>query len=1034
MGRITSNVGLASGLDIQSTVDQLMQLNAIPRDNLFNRTEALKSEQVAVTTLSARLATVQFDLGKLNSTSLYSSRQVVSSNESVLSLSVDSDATPPVGSFSVRTVQTASSQQLVSQRFDADDIDLGTGSFSFGVGGFVDEGASLDSIRSGEGFDRGQIRITDRSGESAVIDLSTARSVDDVLDAINLQTEINVTAAASGDAFVLTDGTGGSGNLTVQEVSGGTTAASLGLDAIDVAADQATGSDIFDLYSGTKLSELNDGNGVRIVEGTDDFTITVSDGTEIDVDLSGDKTLGDVIASIEAAVEEQGAGKLTAAIGTGDRLVLTDATTGSGELTVTSNVGSAAAELGLTGPASGNTLTGDALASGLKDTLLSSLNGGAGFDQLGAIDINGTQIDLSTAETLGDVVDLINASGVAAEASINAQRSGIAITATGGGTLSIQNAGDSTNTADSLGIATTAATAAVDSGALDRQTLSEATLLASLDGTDEFLLGDIRITDSSGAVGVFDLNTEGNEALTVGDVIDRINNDGSVGVTAAINSTGDGILLTDTAGGTGTLGVSDINGNVAERLNLTGASTTVDIEGTPTQVIDGTRRYTVDVTDLESSATSLALSSLKDGAGITLDGDIIITDSAGERLALDLNGSDSGIKTVGDFIDLINSKASQQGVGVTASIDETGTGIAITDTAGGDDDLTVADIGGSVAASLGIAGETEDGAIQSTGLFSAASAGQNALENLVDRVNELNAGVTASVIADNGGFRLALTVDEAGAGNELLLDLGGTALEFEELISAEDALIVYGESALPGSGLLLASETNTFEDVISGVTLTVNTVSDEAVEVNVTESDTDLISAANDFVESYNVLRSELDELTSFDEVDLTTGLLFGSGEALRVESVLGRILTDRYLGLGGIASLEQAGISLDADGKLSLDQSKFSEAFSENPDSLRSFFTDEAGGFVASFSEAIDQLAGAENSLLTNRSDSLQQTITSNEERIGTLDSQLERERERLTLEFIQLETIIASLQQDQNALESLQPIAPLSIQRRSQ
>ncbi len=1033
MGRITSNVGLVTGFDIQGTVDQLMQLNAAPRNNLFNRTEALKSEQVAVNTLSARLVSVQFDLGKFSSASLYSSRQAVSSNSDVLSVSLTGEATPPVGGFSVRTVQTASSQQLVSQRFDADDIDLGTGSFSFGVGGFVDEGVSLDGIRSGEGFARGQVRITDRSGATAVIDLSTARTVDDVLEAINLTTDINVVASASGDAFVLTDGTGGSGNLTVQEVAGGTTAASLGLDTIDVAADQAVGSDVFDLYSGTSLSELNDGNGVRIVEGTTDFTITVTDGTEFEVDLSGDRTLGDVIETIEAAVESQGAGKLTVAIGTGDRLVLTDQT-GSGGLSVTGDVGAAAADLGLTTAASGNTLTGAALTSGLKDTLLSSLNGGSGFEAVGSIDINGTEIDLSSAETLGDVVDLINASGVAAEASINDQRSGIAVTATGGGTVLIQDTADSTNTATNLGIANTAAASAVDSGSLNRQTLSEATLLSSLDGTDEFELGDIRITDSSGAVGVFDLNTEGNEALTVGDVIDRINNDTSVSVTAAINDTGDGIIITDQAGGTGALGVSDINGNTAERLNLTGASTTIDIGGTPTQVVDGTRRYSVDVGDLEASASSLALSSLKDGVGVTLDGDILITDSAGETLALDLNGADSGIKTVGDFIDLINSKAAQNGVGVTAAIDDTGTGIAITDTAGGDGDLTVTDVGGSVAASLGIAGTAEDGSLAGTGLFSAASAGQNALENLADRVNELNAGVTASVIADNGGFRLALTVDEAGAGNELLLDLGGTALEFQEIISAEDALIVYGESALPGSGLLLASETNTFQDVISGVTLTVNAASDEAVEVTVTQSDADLLAAAGDFVDSYNVLRSELDELTSFDEVDLTTGLLFGTGEALRVETVLGRLLTDRYFGLGSIESLEQIGISLDADGKLTLDQSQLSQAFTDNPDALQAFFTDSASGFVAGFSEAIDQLAGAENSLLTNRNNSLQQTITSNEERIGTLDAQLERERERLLLEFIQLETVIASLQQNLSALDALQPIAPLSIQRSNQ
>ncbi len=81
-------------------------------------------------------------------------------------------------------MQTASAQQLLSQSFAADEA-IGAGSFTFGAGGFVDQGISLDELNGGDGVQRGKIRITDRSGASAVIDLSFARTVDDVLDAIN---------------------------------------------------------------------------------------------------------------------------------------------------------------------------------------------------------------------------------------------------------------------------------------------------------------------------------------------------------------------------------------------------------------------------------------------------------------------------------------------------------------------------------------------------------------------------------------------------------------------------------------------------------------------------------------------------------------------------------------------------------------------------------------------------------------------------------------------------------------------------------
>ncbi len=173
---------------------------------------------------------------------------------------MDASGNPAVGTYSFTPVQTASSQQLLSQGFASTDA-VGAGSITIGKGGVVDPGISLDQLNGGTGIQRGQIRITDRSGASAVIDLSAARSVDDVLNAINSNTNINVSASASGDSFKLTDNSGGTGNLKVQEVSSGKTAASLGLSGINVASNTATGADVLTLGSKTALSRLERWDG-----------------------------------------------------------------------------------------------------------------------------------------------------------------------------------------------------------------------------------------------------------------------------------------------------------------------------------------------------------------------------------------------------------------------------------------------------------------------------------------------------------------------------------------------------------------------------------------------------------------------------------------------------------------------------------------------------------------------------------------------------------------------------------------------------
>ena len=221
MSRITSSIGLITGIPIEDTVNQLMQLAARPRDLLVSRNKSIQDEQTAVNTLSTRLLGFQFAINKLKSTTVYSSRTVTSSNKDALSAAVPSGTTPPAGTVVVRPVRTASSQQLLSQRFESLDASLSTGSLSLRMGGFVNKGAALEVLNGGAGVPAGKIKITDRSGASATIDLTYAQSVDDVLVAINQNAEIGIKASVVGDSFRLTDVSGGSGNLLSAPVARG---------------------------------------------------------------------------------------------------------------------------------------------------------------------------------------------------------------------------------------------------------------------------------------------------------------------------------------------------------------------------------------------------------------------------------------------------------------------------------------------------------------------------------------------------------------------------------------------------------------------------------------------------------------------------------------------------------------------------------------------------------------------------------------------------------------------------------------------
>jgi flagellar hook-associated protein 2 len=641
MGTITSNIGLISGINYQDLVNKLIQVQSGPVDQQTANNKTADTQRTAITQLEALMLSLQFNTNKLGTSSLYNQRTIASSNESALTATVSGQ--PQTGQYQFTPVQLAQSQQFQSSRFTSNSTPIGAGTITLQNGGFVDRGAALDLLNSGDGVTRGQIKITDRSGASSVIDLRFARTVDDVLQAINSDANISVTASAVGDRLKLTDTSGQTAsNLIVQEVNGGTTAASLGISGISAAANFATGSDVLKLFNDVSLNLLNDGGGVRFNNFLSDLQISFRDGTTQSVDFhklattgasptpgTNELTLKDVLDTLNSVAPT----KLQASISAdGDHLVLTDLTTDTGGTFGVSalNGSKAAADLGLTATAVGGTLTGGRLLGGLDTVLLNSLNGGAGFGTLGSIDITArtggipTTISLASAKTLDDVVTAINAAGLGVKAQTNDAGNGIEIVDTTGSTSSnliIANH-DGTNTADKLGLTVNAATTSQSSGSLHLRTVNENSLLSSLNGGDGVGVGSLRITDTNGSTAIVKVD---NTVKTVGDLLHAINVQG-LGLTAQINDTGDGIALVDTAHGAGTLTVSSASGTAAKDLHLLGAATTVDIGGTPTQVIDGTSAVTITLsaTDtLTDLVTKINASGIGVQAAATNDGSTV---------------------------------------------------------------------------------------------------------------------------------------------------------------------------------------------------------------------------------------------------------------------------------------------------------------------------------------------------------------------------------------------------------------------------
>jgi flagellar hook-associated protein 2 len=634
MGQITSNVGIISGINTGAIIDGLISLDSGPVNLLQTQVTSAKNQQTAYKTLETSLTSIQQIGQNLALPQTFQNATTNSSNPNVLTATAGVGAA--VGDYQFQVAQLVTTQQTISNGFsNTTSAPVGAGTITLEAGGGEAYSQTpLSQLNGGAGVSQGQFRITDASGNTTVINTSNDVNLDDVVNQINNAIGVSVKASVTDQGLTIADQSGGHGNLTISDLNNGTTAKDLGITG-SAANGTITGTSINYLSSATTLSQLNDGNGISTTTaGQSDFAVNLADGSVINVSLNGSATVGDVINAIDKA----GGNKLSAAINSsGNGITLTDGTTGAGALTVTPLNGSeAAADLGLTGGATGNTIQGRPLIAGLDSVLISSLNGGSGLP-LGTISItdrsgHAGSINLAGSTSLNDIISKINSNtqGVGVTASLNASGTGIQLADRSGGTGNLVVGDVNSTTAAALGIAGTFSATQSDTGAnLQRKYVSLNTLLTNYNNGAGVNLGQFQIQNSKGVASVIDLTT--GTFTTLGDVVNAINAK-NIGVTASVNKNGNGLLLTDSAGGTGKLSVSDLNGgSAAANLNIAGTAT-----GT---TIDGAEQKTITVSSADT-LSSLQTKINQLGFGVTAN--IVNDGSAGTPYRLSLTAVNSG--------------------------------------------------------------------------------------------------------------------------------------------------------------------------------------------------------------------------------------------------------------------------------------------------------------------------------------------------------------------------------------------------------
>lgn len=391
------------------------------------------------------------------------------------------------------------------------------------------------------------------------------------------------------------------------------------------------------------------------------------------------------------------------------------------------------------------------------------------------------------------------------------------------------------------------------------------------------------------------------------------------------------------------------------------AATTTITSGTNDQLtvsLDGTSTtYTIAAGTYTQSQLAQAVQAASGGtlqASVNGQGELVLTTTQqGSAATLAVTGGDA-LGSLG----MSASTAAATGTNAVVNVDGT--------------DTTVTNLSGSGPTTLSLASGT-GGSIDvtvsgglSTGTMSAdeLSVGNGSLADVVQALNGSGLALSAGAVeVSSGNYALEISSTTTGTKGAVELDPSAFASSslgtMQTVTQAQNAEIALGGA----TGDTIQSQTNTFSNLLPGLSVNVSQTTTSPVSITVAPSGSAIEPKVAALVDAANKVLSDVSTDVAYDPKTNQAGPLNGAfgveGLAQQVLSIFGQALGT---GVSG-SKAESAGITLNANGTLSFDPSAFDAAYNADPSAVAQIFT-QGGSFSPSSSTYSGQvsLLSAEN------------------------------------------------------------------------
>jgi flagellar hook-associated protein 2 len=301
----------------------------------------------------------------------------------------------------------------------------------------------------------------------------------------------------------------------------------------------------------------------------------------------------------------------------------------------------------------------------------------------------------------------------------------------------------------------------------------------------------------------------------------------------------------------------------------------------------------------------------------------------------------------------------------------------------------------------------------------------DSLQSIISKVNASSAGVTAAF--DKSNDRFVMTNKTTGDVGLAISEAPGGLLEALGLNSTSTLARGANAQFTVDGGQTRTSTSNTLDESVTGIAgLSVTATSETRQSVTVATDNSGLGNLVKDFMSKFNAVQAFVDTATKTStsaKGEVTSAILAGNHEISDISSALRRMVFSSVPGLTGtVQRLE--GMGIDFQGTTSQLQIKnsatFDAALRDQPDAVKTLFTDSTNGLVTKLDAYLTQTVGTNGTLATQTA-KLQKQSSGIDDQIATMERRLAQEQAQLEQSFVQMEQAQSQLQSQLASLTNI-------------